>query len=243
MMMNDVSMHTCEYHSSLWRFLICSWFIFIVIAHAALAGESVERSERPAATMPLQQTTFQADAAGQVNPEGLLLLLGIHRRWTMGMDDTLGIPSSYVQAGMDIGTTPAYGRANVHVEWLPQIFAKLRLQYDAFRYYGRNSVLLSFQSADVRFGRSEVEAKEDTEEAGYGNRILICPTFYAKTGPFSVLGKKARQPKWQQKSKKRAYLRRRQALCVLKFPFLAFSKKSDSSGGCFGPLLHFTSYP
>jgi len=165
---------------------ISSWFIFIVIAHAALAGESGDRGESPTATMPRQQTTFQADAAGQVNPEGLLLLLGVHHRCITGMDDTLGIPSSYVQAGMGIGTTPAYGRANVHVEWLPVIFAKLRLQYDAFRFYGRNSALLSFPSADARFGRSEVEAKEGIEEAGYGNRILIRPTFYAKAGPLLI---------------------------------------------------------
>jgi hypothetical protein len=104
----------------------------------------------------------------------------------MRMDNTLVIPSSYVQAGMSLGTTPAYGRANIHVEWLPLTFAKLRLQYDAFRYYGSNTALLSFSSADDRFGRGEIEAKEGTEETGYGNRILIRPTLYAKVGPFIV---------------------------------------------------------
>ena len=87
---------------------------------------------------------------------------------------------------MGLGTTPAYGRMNVHVEWLPVIFAKVRLQYDVFRFYGRETALLSFPSADARFGRSEVEAKEGTEEAGYGNRILIRPTLYAKAGPFII---------------------------------------------------------
>lgn len=179
-------MNTYEHRGSSWKYPICSWFVFIVIANAALAGEAIDSGTSPAGTWPRQQTAFQADAGGEVNPEGLLLLLGVHRRWTMGMDDALGIPSSYAQAGMGIGTTPAYGRANVHVEWLPVIFAKVRLQYDVFRFYGRETALLSFPSPDVRFGRSEVETKEGTEEAGYGNRILIRPTFYAKAGPFII---------------------------------------------------------
>ena len=186
MWIHGVAMIIDDYHGSSRLYLICFWFVFIVTTHAALAGEAIDRSERPAATMPRQQTTFQADAAGQANPEGLLLLFGVHHRWIMGMDDTLGIPSSYVQAGMGIGTTPAYGRANVHVEWLPLIFAKVRLQYDVFRFYGRDTALLSFSSADARFGKHEVKAKEGAEEAGYGNRVLIRPTFYAKAGPFII---------------------------------------------------------
>lgn len=184
--MNGDATNTDGYRRSLRRYLICLWLFSGVMAHAALAGESGDRAERPKEAWPRQQTVFQTDAAGEVNPEGLLLLFGVYHRRTAAMDESLGVPSSYVQTGMGLGTTPAYGRANVYVEWLPAVFAKLRLQYDAFRFYGRNTALLSFPSADSPFGRRDVKEKEGTEEAAYGNRVLIRPTLFAKAGPVII---------------------------------------------------------
>ncbi len=133
------------------------------------------------------QTTLQADLAAQLNPEGLMASLGGFRRWIGGTDKDMGIPSSYLQAGFGLGTTPAYGRSSVYAEWLPAVFAKLRLQYDLYRFYGTNSSLLSFPSATAPFGRADVDALKGREEAGNGNRLLIRPTLYAKAGPVIIV--------------------------------------------------------
>ena len=53
------------------------------------------------------QTVMQTDLAAQINPEGLMISAGGFRRWIMGTDKDLGIPSSYFQTGVGIGSTPA----------------------------------------------------------------------------------------------------------------------------------------
>lgn len=133
------------------------------------------------------QTIVQADLAAQSNPEGLMVSLGGFRRWIGGTDKALGIPSSYLQTGFGLGTTPAYGRVSLHAEWLAAIFAKLRVQYDLYRFYGVNSSLLSFPSATAPFGRADVDALKGAEEAGNGSRLLIRPTLYAKAGPVLIV--------------------------------------------------------
>jgi hypothetical protein len=75
----------------------------------------------------------------------------------------------------------------VHAEWLAAVFAKLRVQYDLYRFYGTNSSLLSFPSATASFGRADVDALEGKEETGNGSRLLIRPTLYAKAGPVIIV--------------------------------------------------------
>src|SRR5512143_3300289 len=133
------------------------------------------------------QTVIQTDLAAQANPEGLLASVGGFRRWIMGTDKDLGVPSSYLQTGAGIASTPAYGRTSVHIEWLAAVFAKLRIQYDYYRFYGTNTSLLSFPSGTASFGKSDVKALEGTEQAGNGNRFLIRPTLYAKAGPVVIM--------------------------------------------------------
>lgn len=133
------------------------------------------------------RTVIEADLAAQTNPEGLMLSLGAYRRWIKGTDTDLGIPSSYLQTGLGIATSPAYGRASVHAEWLAAVFARLRVQYDLYRFYGTNTSLLSFPSATAPFGRADVDAREGQEEAGSGSRLLIRPTLYAKAGPVIIV--------------------------------------------------------
>jgi hypothetical protein len=133
------------------------------------------------------QSVIQADLAGEVNPEGVMLSVQGYRRWIREMDKQLQAPASYVQTGFGIGTTPAYALATLHVEWQPVIFANVRLQYGLFRYYGVNSALLSFPSADSRFGEKEVDALEGREQAGYGTWLMVRPTLYAKAGPVLII--------------------------------------------------------
>lgn len=133
------------------------------------------------------RTIMQADLAAQSNPDGLMISLGGFRRWVKGTDKDLGIPSGYLQTGLGLATTPAYGRASVHAEWLIAVFARLRVQYDLYRFYGTNSSLLSFPSATASFGSADIDALDGTEEAGSGSRLLIRPTLYAKAGPVIIV--------------------------------------------------------
>lgn len=133
------------------------------------------------------RTVLQFDLVGQTNPEGLMLSAGGYRRWITGRDEMLGIPSRYLQTGFTLATTPAYGRASVHAEWLAAVFAKLRFQYDLYRYYGMNTSLLSFPSADSPFDSAEVDALDGMEEKGWGTRVLLRPTLYAKAGPVLIV--------------------------------------------------------
>ena len=75
----------------------------------------------------------------------------------------------------------------MYAEWLAAVFAKLRVQYDLYRFYGTNTSLLSFPSATSSFGRAAVDALEGTEEAGSGSRLLFRPTLYAKVGPVLII--------------------------------------------------------
>jgi hypothetical protein len=133
------------------------------------------------------RTVFEADLAAQLNPDGLIISLGEYRRWIRTSDADLGIPSSYLQTGLGAATTPGYGRISMHAEWLAAVFAKLRVQYDLYRFYGTNTSLLSFPSATAGFGKAEVDALEGREEAGNGSRLLIRPTLYAKAGPVIIV--------------------------------------------------------
>lgn len=133
------------------------------------------------------QTVIQSDLGAQTNPEGLMVSVGGFRRWIMDTDKNLGIPSSYLQTGIGTASTPAYGRASVHAEWLAAVFAKLRIEYDYYRFYGTNTSLLSFPSGTAPFGRADVDARKGTEQAGNGNRFLIRPTLYAKAGSVVIV--------------------------------------------------------
>ena len=133
------------------------------------------------------QTALQVDIAGQTNPDGLMLSLGGSRRWVRGIDKELDVPSSYLETGLVLGTSPAFGRASLYAEWLAVVFAKVRVQYDRLRFYGRSSSLLSFPSSTASFASADVDDQKGTEEAGNGSRLLIRPTLYAKVGPIIIV--------------------------------------------------------
>jgi hypothetical protein len=161
------------------RFFIITGIFTLLWIGSASAGES-DVSEKKI------QSTFHADLAGQVNPEGLQLFVGGYRRWISAMDQELGTPSSYLQTGAGLGVSPAYAKAAIHGEWMPALFAKVRLEYDQYRFFGDFGALLSFPSADSPFGKHEVDAMEGQEEKAWGRRVLLQPTLYAKAGPVII---------------------------------------------------------
>jgi hypothetical protein len=93
------------------------------------------------------------------------------------------VPSSYLQAGTMLGVNPAYAQASVYGEWMPAIFAQLRLQYDLYGFFGANGALLSFPSARSPFGDREIDALKGHEESGIGHRLFLQPTLRGKIGP------------------------------------------------------------
>jgi hypothetical protein len=127
-------------------------------------------------------TAAEVDFIGAVNPEGLLLTGEVFRRWTTPGGDA-GLPSPYFQAGVGAGSSPAYGKASLHAEWMPHPALQLRAQYTLSRFYGTSGALLSFPSGDAAFGKEEVDALAETEEAGWGQRLLLRPILRLALGP------------------------------------------------------------
>ncbi len=129
------------------------------------------------------ETVVHADLVGAANPEGFMLVVGAYRRWISMFDKIEAIPSSYLQAGTMLGINPALAQASIYGEWMPAIFAQLRLQYDLYGFFASNGALLSFPSARSRFGNDEIDALKGQEESGLGHRLLLQPTLRGKVGP------------------------------------------------------------
>jgi hypothetical protein len=146
-------------------------------AWAALVADDVPPGKRAV------ETVVHADLVGAVNPDGAALLLGAYRRWTSAFHPVEAVPASYLQAGTMLALNPAYAQASVYGEWMPAIFAQLKLQYDLYGFFGDNGALLSFPSADAKFGDDEIDDLEGQEESGLGHRILFQPTLRGKLGP------------------------------------------------------------
>jgi hypothetical protein len=127
-------------------------------------------------------TTLYYDMFVRANPEGLALRSGVYRRWGYGAADDPDDQSSYLQSGLSLALTPAYAQIAAHVEWMPALFVIAHLQYDHYRFFGRNGSLLSFPSGDSPFGDNVLEAREGDEESGYGHRFMFRPTLRAKFG-------------------------------------------------------------
>jgi hypothetical protein len=145
----------------------------------ACASETDEKQTRI-------QTTLTADLAAQTNPDGLMLMTGGYRRWVQEMSED-GMQTRYVQAGFGLGVSPAYVKGSIHGEWQPAIFANLRLEYDIYGFFGSNTGLLSFPDAKAKFGKHDLEDRENTEEEATGHRLLFQPTLYAKAGSMLIV--------------------------------------------------------
>jgi hypothetical protein len=129
------------------------------------------------------RTTVEADVAGAWNPDGLLAVVGGTRQWTLAGNPDSPL-SPYLQAGLSLGSSPAYARGSAYAEWMPHAAVQLRARYNLYRYYGGSSVaLLSFSSGDSRFGDDEVSNLEGEAETAWGQRFLLSPVLRVKLGP------------------------------------------------------------
>ncbi|HPS93154.1 MAG TPA: hypothetical protein PK600_01655 [Deltaproteobacteria bacterium] len=161
--------------------------VLLIAATAVRPAHGASTSTDGAAARPSPvQNTLTADLAGSRNPDGVMLTIGWFRKWIQEIDEH-GLPSRYVQAGANMGVSPAYAKGAVYAEWGPVVFATVRLEYDLYSFFGTNSGLLSFPDARSKFGWHELKNLEGEEETGTGQRILVQPTLYAMAGPVIVM--------------------------------------------------------
>ncbi len=173
---------------------VCCLFLGILFIYATMAGtvhadESntlIERNGSLSAPDKDRRTTLHGDLITRLNPDGVMLSVGGHRRWISCKGDTSGIASPYLKGGFALGVNPAYSQVSVYGEWIPAVFAALRVQYDLYRFFGTNGALLSFPESGARFGKDEIDALKGKEESGFGHRIMLQPTLQTKAGPVIV---------------------------------------------------------
>lgn len=157
----------------------------IIIGILLVSSVSMAQAE-PTATKAADQTIFHADIAGRGNPAGIMLITGGFHRWDVTNDPEIGVPASYKQAGAMIGVNPVYAQVSLYGEWKPAIYAQLRLQYDYYGFFGSNGSLLSFPSAESRYGKNEIDSLSGKEESTSGHRLLLQPILSGKVGPVIV---------------------------------------------------------
>ncbi len=129
-------------------------------------------------------TIIYGDVVAAYNPLGAMVFVGATKRHVFSYSREYNAPFSYLQGGAAYGINPAYGQLRAHVEWMPAIFAQLRVQADRFNYFGRYTGLLSFSKADADYGDSVQEARKDDVEKASAYRLMVQPTLRAKIGWF-----------------------------------------------------------
>jgi hypothetical protein len=156
--------------------------LVVLIAGCLLLADVMPALAQDAASKLAAETIYHADIVARANPEGIMLFTGGYRKWSGPLDSEYGIPSSHKQLGFIVGINPAYAQGSLYGEWKPVLYFQARLQYDGYRFFGANGALLSFPSADAKFGRDETKALKGQEEAGWGQRVMVQPEFTAKAG-------------------------------------------------------------
>jgi hypothetical protein len=127
-------------------------------------------------------STFFADAVGRYGPAGLMVFAGGALRWPQDDGPSLLTRGRYAQLGASLGANPAYAQGSIAGEWVPVAPLQLRLQYDAFAFFGANGALLRFPSRDSKFGPEELDALRGKEQTGIGHRMSFSPVVRARIG-------------------------------------------------------------
>jgi hypothetical protein len=173
------------------QFLIIGMCLIFIQVTAVFAGDNAQSATQTETqkTRVSENTggslTFSGDMAGRLNPKGLGFSGRIKYRDVYQYSEKYDTASAYWQTGMGLNVSPAYGQADVHVEWLPWIFLSLRAEYDYYRFFGSYGSLLSFSSAKEPFGDDVVDDRTD-EESTSGQRFMFQPTLQGKIDRFII---------------------------------------------------------
>ncbi len=128
------------------------------------------------------RTIVSLDGLGRVGPAGVMLSAGVARRWVQDDGPSSFGQGRYFQLGLSAGANPAYAQGSLSAEWVPTTPLQLRLQYDAFGFFGTNGSLLRLPSARSKFGTAEIDALSGREESGLGHRVMLNPVLRARFG-------------------------------------------------------------
>jgi hypothetical protein len=152
----------------------CRALVALLFAFLALTPGRA-RSEAPT-------TILSADAIGRYGPPGAMLSLGATWCWPREDGPSTLEQGRHTQLGVSLGVNPAYSQASAFVEWIPTAPLQLRLQYDAYGFFGANGALLRFPSSGSGFGDAEIAALSGHETGGIGHRLAFSPVLRAKLG-------------------------------------------------------------
>jgi len=128
------------------------------------------------------KTIVSVDGVGRVGPAGIMLSVGVARRWLPEDSASPLARGRYLQLGLSANANPAYAQGSASIEWVPLAPFQLRLEYDAFGFFGTNGSLLRFPSASSKFGKAEIDALSGKEESGLGHRVMFNPVLRAQLG-------------------------------------------------------------
>ena len=153
---------------------------FVVLVPIEAQGEGAHRSEQSVDLSP--RTDFNAGLYGLYNPTaGAVFFESVHSypyAFSSGYDDVW----SKWGIGGGVVLCPTYSSAGVLVEWMPALFAVLRLRYDAFFYHGHFGAVLSYDSIPTQFMESDLTDRWGDEEAAFGQRLFLQPTLRGQVG-------------------------------------------------------------
>lgn len=152
-------------------------------------GVDAVASEERLDITPASTWEASLDIAVGQNPAALAIAGETRYRDIYRLDNSPMWDGLYTQGGFQFSVTPAFGRAGVHVEWLPIAILQLRLQYDHYAFFGQHGSLLNYASGDELFGDDVIKARKGEEKTGTANRLLFQPTLRLKFGPYIIRNK------------------------------------------------------
>lgn len=155
---------------------------FSVLVVLLLLSHSLNAEDRT------EKLTFLAtiELSASTNPEAIATSGEAYYHYIYREDKSPIWKGLYIQSGFQFLLNPAYVKTGLHLEWMPIALFQLRIQYDYFRYFGQFTSLLDFDSAEARYGDSEINAKKGSELTGYANRLSIHPVLRVKFGKIII---------------------------------------------------------
>lgn len=170
-------------HRPLLAKIIGGVLLCLVVTSRAAHGEEADRS--PTHPPPSVDRFFGFFGVfGRANPVGLALVTSVDYRRVFGVDAREGYETGYAEAGASVLVAPDYLEPGVHVEVLPAPFAILRVEANAFRFFGTLGGLLRFPTRGSTFDDDTFARLRGQEHVAWAERGAAVGTLRFKAGRF-----------------------------------------------------------
>lgn len=163
--------------------------IFLIFLNALACGGMAIASNEQSNVSEINNWGVSLDLGAGKNPDTLIFVGELRYRNIYRRDKSPLWDGLYTQGGFQLRVSPAFGKAGVHVEWLPIAILQLRLQYDRYAFFAKHGSLLAYASGDEPFDDDVIEARRGEEKVGAADRILFQPTLRLKLGHWLVRNK------------------------------------------------------